>query len=140
MRGLVIMAAALTLLSGCATSEQAALQDDATCAGWGAAVGTASYAQCRTALTQKRAADQAAFAQRLAAAGRAISAASPDAPSQPVRSSAMIEHNAPFARTSCFSKGERVSGMNKLCIYDCLGSAHVVTQNAVSLCPLTVQQ
>ena len=48
--------------------------------------------------------------------------------------------NAPPVRTMCYSQGERTSGMNKICFYDCLGSAHAVTQNAVSLCPLTIQQ
>jgi hypothetical protein len=41
-------------------------------------------------------------------------------------------------QTMCFSRGEQVAGMNKICFYDCLGSGHAVTQSAVSLCPLSV--
>ena len=30
--------------------------------------------------------------------------------------------------------------MNKICYYDCLGSAAAITIGAVQLCPLTIQQ
>ena len=40
--------------------------------------------------------------------------------------------------TTCFLKGERVSGMNKICYYDCLGSEAAITIGATQLCPLTV--
>lgn len=43
-------------------------------------------------------------------------------------------------QTMCFGRGEQMSGMNKICYYDCLGSARAVTQSSVSLCPLTIQQ
>jgi hypothetical protein len=43
-------------------------------------------------------------------------------------------------QTTCFARGEQASGMNKICYYDCLGSARAITQSAVSLCPLTIQQ
>src|SRR5690349_14499609 len=33
--------------------------------------------------------------------------------------------------------GEKVSGMNKVCIYDYLGDTYTYTISAVSLCPLT---
>lgn len=137
MRGIIAIVASLALLGGCATSpEQAALEDDATCAAWGAAAGSTDYAACRTALTQKRASDAALANQRFFAAMGAMQAAGRSAaPAQTPNN-----FNAPPIRTTCFSKGERVSGMNKLCFYDCLGSAHAVTQSAVSLCPLTVQQ
>lgn len=42
--------------------------------------------------------------------------------------------------TTCFKKDEYVSGMNKVCIYNCLGSDYAVTQSAVSLCPLTIDR
>jgi hypothetical protein len=41
---------------------------------------------------------------------------------------------------TCFLKGEQVSGMNKICYYDCLGSAAAITISAVQLCPLNVQR
>ena len=42
--------------------------------------------------------------------------------------------------TTCFLKGERVSGMNKICYYDCLGSQAAITIGAVQLCPLTINR
>ena len=33
--------------------------------------------------------------------------------------------------------GERVSGMNKVCVYDYLGDTYTYTTSSVSLCPLT---
>lgn len=43
-----------------------------------------------------------------------------------------------FAVT-CFYKGEQVSGFNKICYYDCLGSMAAITISSVALCPLTIQ-
>ncbi len=36
-----------------------------------------------------------------------------------------------------FLKGERVSGMNKICYYDVLGSTYTINIGMVELCPLT---
>ncbi len=41
---------------------------------------------------------------------------------------------------TCFSQGERISGMNKICYYDCLGSEVAITISAVALCPLSIQR
>lgn len=41
---------------------------------------------------------------------------------------------------TCFSRGEQTSGMNKICYYDCLGSAAAITVSATTLCPITIQQ
>jgi len=38
----------------------------------------------------------------------------------------------------CMKKGEYISGMNKICIYDCLGSDTAITIGSVALCPLTI--
>ena len=43
-------------------------------------------------------------------------------------------------RTTCMKTGETTTGMTKQCVYSCLGSAVVQTQNAVSLCPLTIER
>lgn len=40
---------------------------------------------------------------------------------------------------TCFLNGEQRSGMNKICFYDCLGSAAAITVSSVSLCPLTIK-
>lgn len=50
------------------------------------------------------------------------------------------QSNSGSVPTTCFARGEQTSGMNKICYYDCLGSARAVTQSAISLCPLTIQQ
>lgn len=38
----------------------------------------------------------------------------------------------------CFATGEQVSGMNKICYYDCLGSAKAITIKSFELCPLSI--
>lgn len=38
----------------------------------------------------------------------------------------------------CFFKGERVSGMNKICFYDCLGSTTAINVKSYELCPLNI--
>lgn len=45
-----------------------------------------------------------------------------------------------LAAVTCFSKGERTSGFNKICFYDCLGSTAAITISAVELCPLTINR
>ncbi|SCX59763.1 hypothetical protein SAMN05720354_1248 [Nitrosospira sp. Nsp1] len=42
------------------------------------------------------------------------------------------------AGTALF-KSERISGMNKICLYDHLGSEVAITINATSLCPLNIE-
>ena len=39
---------------------------------------------------------------------------------------------------TCFSKGYKISGMNKICFYDCVGSEFAITIAVTSLCPLTI--
>jgi len=38
-----------------------------------------------------------------------------------------------------FLKYERVSGMNKICVYDHLGSEVAITIKAIELCPLSIR-
>ena len=40
----------------------------------------------------------------------------------------------------CFGTGEQVSGLNKICFYDCAGSGAAITISSVQLCPLTIQR
>lgn len=42
--------------------------------------------------------------------------------------------------TSCYAKREWVSGFNKNCVYDCLGSDTVITIASTSLCPNTISR
>lgn len=47
-----------------------------------------------------------------------------------------------FAQSNitCFKSGENISGMNKICFYDCLGSAVAITIKSIELCPLSIKQ
>lgn len=49
-----------------------------------------------------------------------------------------IPEKNPQVAVTCFKTGERSSGMNKICYYDCLGSAAAITISAVELCPLSI--
>jgi hypothetical protein len=40
----------------------------------------------------------------------------------------------------CFFKHEYISGMNKICIYDCLGSDTAITISNISLCPMSINR
>lgn len=50
-----------------------------------------------------------------------------------------IEPEGPQIAATCFKTGERTSGMNKICYYDCLGSTYAITVGAVELCPLSIR-
>lgn len=41
---------------------------------------------------------------------------------------------------ACFFQYEQTSGFNKICLYDCLGSAEAITIKATQLCPLTINR
>ena len=45
-----------------------------------------------------------------------------------------------LASVTCFFEGEQTSGMNKICFYDCLGSAAAITISSIDLCPLSIKQ
>lgn len=49
-----------------------------------------------------------------------------------------IPFAAAYACTG-FLKGERVSGMNKICYYDHLGSTVALNVKSYELCPLNIQ-
>lgn len=40
--------------------------------------------------------------------------------------------------TTCFKTGERSSGMNIICYYNCLGSEANITIKSYELCPLSI--
>jgi hypothetical protein len=44
------------------------------------------------------------------------------------------------AAVTCFFKYEHVSGMNKICVYDMLGSDVAITIKAYQLCPQTINR
>ena len=39
---------------------------------------------------------------------------------------------------TCFKQYERISGMNKICVYNCLGSDRAITIKSYQLCPLSI--
>lgn len=50
---------------------------------------------------------------------------------------------SPLPKTAaimCFFKGEQVSGMNKICYYDCLGSTTAINVSSIQLCPLSINR
>ena len=51
--------------------------------------------------------------------------------------SSVAEKNIQLAMM-CFSSGEQISGMNKICYYNCGGSQAAITVSSASLCPLTI--
>jgi hypothetical protein len=52
---------------------------------------------------------------------------------------APIPHRIQLA-TMCFKTGETVSGTNKICYYNCLGSQTAITISSVELCPLSIDR
>ena len=123
------------LLLGCETlsPEEQAAQDDATCRGYGAEAGSEVYVQCRMTQVSQRQARRQAIAASIGAMGGALR----DQPS--AGQSTFGAGQSTFgAGTTCFSKGEVTSGMNKICTYDCMGSAAAITQGAASVCPVTI--
>lgn len=53
---------------------------------------------------------------------------------------AFLDWASPPQAVVCHLQGERVSGMNKICYYDCLGSEVAITVKATDLCPLTINR
>lgn len=123
-------------LSGCATAEQLQAQDDAQCQSYGAAPTTTAYTYCRTQLEQARQAERTARLNLLAATLRN------EAASGARQSKNTADDDSPPSQAGvvCFSRGEAVSGFNKICTYNCGGSAAAITISAAELCPLTIDR
>lgn len=41
---------------------------------------------------------------------------------------------------TCFSKGEKTDGMNKICYYSCTSGEAAITIKSVQLCPLSIKR
>lgn len=115
-------------LSGCAAQIVQASQN--ACAGYGFTVGTDAYAQC---VQQEVACRDAAINEAFVRAGAAMQqpVQQPYQQPQPV--------GGGTAQGVAFLKGSYVSGMNRVCLYNRLGSAVAITIGATQLCPLTLQ-
>lgn len=129
MRSLILAAA--LLLGGCAMSEGVAgafdheARDDAKCLSWGTERGSPAYVQCRVAAQQAR----REFFNGLAAGNQAHQ-------QTPL---ATTQTPGPIT-TTCFKRSEYSSGFNRICNYDCLGSAYATTIQSTQMCPYTVQR
>jgi hypothetical protein len=40
----------------------------------------------------------------------------------------------------CFKTGEQISGVNKICFYNCAGSDAAITVSVSQLCPLSINR
>ena len=47
---------------------------------------------------------------------------------------------SPSPVVTCFSSGERESGMYKICYYECLGDTVAITVKSYELCPLVIHR
>ena len=117
--------AALGLLAGCATVtlEDLALQCDA----YGLERNTPDHAQCLQQEVRAYEARQAAYAARMQAVGQSLQQMDSAGYSQPSTQSYQSAQG-PLVQ-------DVVSGTNRICTYNVMGSASVRTIPAVSLCP-----
>lgn len=44
------------------------------------------------------------------------------------------------ASETCFSKGESVDGLNKICLYSCASGDAAITVKSYQLCPITIKR
>lgn len=115
---LFVLAAAATALASCATVSQAQNQ----CAAFGYTAGTPEYTEC---VQQQYQANQDSFQQRLLNASRIANEGTPSDDGSAIRGSA-------------FLKRSYVSGMNRVCVYNNMGSDYVQTIGAADICPLHI--
>ena len=50
----------------------------------------------------------------------------------------VFSSNTATPGTTCIKTGERISGTNKICYYDCAGSEAAITVKSHQLCPPTI--
>ena len=116
----VVCGAATALLAGCA--HQFLVQAQNECSAFGFAAGTSEYASC---VQQQYVAGRARFQQGMMNASRSFSGA---------------DYSSSYGGRAAgkgFLKNSYISGMNRICVYDRLGSAYVVTVGAADMCPMT---
>jgi len=125
LAGWLTIGAASLGLAGCAQQFMADAQ--ASCDGFGFVRGTPAYAQCV----------QTQFNERQAALQRALAGAS--TPTYPGYQMPATSTPATYqGRDTCFSRGERIDGLNKMCFYDCISGRMATTIGAAQLCPISI--
>lgn len=113
--------AAAPFLGSCAAQFMHSAQNE--CSSFGYTAGTSEYAAC---VQQQYDSDRARFQQGLANASRAMNQQS------------YTPTYGGVASGTAFLRNSYVSGMNRVCVYDRLGSAYVTTIGAAEICPLSV--
>lgn len=111
---------ACAAISGCVTVEQAQKQ----CTQFGFTPGSPQYANC---VQQQYQANQSNFQQRLANASQIANYGTSTGTSY-----------GGSAGGTAFLKLNYVSGMNRICVYNRMGSQFVMTIGAAQMCPLSV--
>lgn len=130
MTKLILLLLALPL-SGCAAQMMETASQE--CAAFGLAVGSGEYASC---VERRFAAQQEAFQSAVAQQSAIQQQAADD-------NNAILQSQMEFNRTSItppvrprgFLKGSYVNGLNRICVYDDLGSEYVLTVGSSQLCP-----
>lgn len=118
MRKLLIALAALPL-GGCAGTILKGAQAD--CVKFGFQPDTPRYADC---VQERFTTRQQGLQRALAGMGSSMQNSAQATPMQPV-------YRAPR-----FLKSSYVSGMNRICLYDSMGSTEAVTIGAAQICPI----
>lgn len=59
---------------------------------------------------------------------------------QTVIGTVLVAGLAASAAATCYYKAERVSGMNKICLYSCTSGEAAYTVRSTDLCPLTINR
>ena len=116
-----LVAGSALILGGCAHQFMVAAQKE--CSSFGYTAGTETYAAC---VQQQYAAGQAGFQQRLlnaSAIGKSEDSSTP---------------TDGGATGTAFLRSNYVSGMNRICRYDRMGSEFVLTIGAAEMCPISV--
>lgn len=128
MHRVLLVLSLAVLLGSCAAQFMAAAERE--CQAFGYPIGTSQYAGCVEQQYNQRVAAMQRAGQALSAAGAA---------GQQTYSAPAPNYSSPATMT-CFYQSEITSGFNKICSYNCLGSAYAVTQSATSLCAQTLSR
>jgi hypothetical protein len=121
---------------------------DMQCVNAGYRAGSQAYNDCRYGppLTPEQAAYRACLFSmmgqptRTGTIGEAMSNAQLVCSGRATQAPSLPIPPAVGAGTVCFASGEEVSGMNKMCYYNCLGSRTAVNVSVTDLCQLTIQR
>ena len=52
----------------------------------------------------------------------------------------LASSTAALAAELCFTKGEKIDGLNKICFYDCPSGIAAITVKSYQLCPYSIKR